>query len=98
MNPWTTYTVEQRAEAGEWLVLIAVLLVVLVVAERVQYYGKDGKLITESLKGCVEQGRPPLKHRLFLGMIGLTGGVLAGPLIDLAGERCVLAQSEDLVP
>jgi uncharacterized protein YndB with AHSA1/START domain len=35
------------------------------------YMMGGGTFITESLKGCVEQGRPPFKHRLFLGMISL---------------------------
>jgi len=37
------------------------------------YMMSGGPFITESIKGCVEQGKPPLKHRLFLGMIGLFG-------------------------
>ncbi len=35
------------------------------------YMMAGGPFITETLKGCVEQGKPPFKHRLFLGMIGL---------------------------
>lgn len=37
------------------------------------YMMSGGPFITETLKGVVENGRPPLKHRLFLGMIGLFG-------------------------
>jgi uncharacterized protein YndB with AHSA1/START domain len=35
------------------------------------YMMSGGPFITESLKGMVEHGKPPLKHRLFLRMIGL---------------------------
>ena len=37
------------------------------------YMMSGGTFITETLKGCVETGRPPFKHRLFLAMIGLFG-------------------------
>lgn len=37
------------------------------------YMMAGGPFITETLKGCIESGKPPLKHRLFLGMIGLFG-------------------------
>lgn len=35
------------------------------------YMMSGGPFITESLKGVVENGKPPFKHRMFLGMIGL---------------------------
>lgn len=35
------------------------------------YMMSGGPFITESLKGLIEDGKPPLKHRLFLRMIGL---------------------------